>query len=50
MRNMPRHQRKLSNLVSSLLDWFSQNARDLPWRRTQDPYAIWVSEIMISAI
>jgi A/G-specific adenine glycosylase len=30
-----------------LLDWFSQNARDLPWRRTRDPYAIWVSEIML---
>jgi A/G-specific adenine glycosylase len=41
------HQRKISALVSSLLDWFAQNARDLPWRRTQDPYAIWVSEIML---
>jgi A/G-specific adenine glycosylase len=30
-----------------LLDWFAQNARDLPWRRTRDPYAIWVSEIML---
>ena len=30
-----------------LLDWFSTNARDLPWRRTRDPYAIWVSEIML---
>jgi A/G-specific adenine glycosylase len=30
-----------------LLDWFSKNARDLPWRRTRDPYAIWVSEIML---
>jgi A/G-specific adenine glycosylase len=34
-------------LVSLLLDWFSRNARDLPWRRTRDPYAIWVSEIML---
>jgi hypothetical protein len=40
------HPRKISSLVSNLLDWFAQNARDLPWRRTQDPYAIWVSEIM----
>ena len=40
-------QRKTSALVASLLDWFAQNARDLPWRRTQDPYAIWVSEIML---
>ncbi len=38
---------KLSRLVSALLNWFSGNARDLPWRRTRDPYAIWVSEIML---
>lgn len=30
-----------------MLDWFATNARDLPWRRTRDPYAIWVSEIML---
>jgi A/G-specific adenine glycosylase len=30
-----------------LLSWFDKNARDLPWRRTRDPYAIWVSEIML---
>ena len=30
-----------------LLNWFDGNARDLPWRRTRDPYAIWVSEIML---
>ena len=34
-------------LVSALLDWFAAHARDLPWRRTRDPYAIWVSEIML---
>jgi len=34
-------------LVKALLDWFAQDARDLPWRRTLDPYAIWVSEIML---
>ena len=38
---------KLSRLARLLLDWFSANARDLPWRRTSDPYAIWVSEIML---
>jgi A/G-specific adenine glycosylase len=38
---------KLSRLVPLLLDWFGGNARDLPWRRTRDPYAIWVSEIML---
>jgi A/G-specific adenine glycosylase len=34
-------------LVPLLLGWFSANARDLPWRRTSDPYAIWISEIML---
>lgn len=30
-----------------LVDWFTGAARPLPWRRTTDPYAIWVSEIML---
>ena len=30
-----------------LLAWFNQNGRDLPWRRTRDPYAILVSEVML---
>src|SRR5262245_31982667 len=34
-------------LVKNLLAWFQRNARDLPWRRTRDLYAIWVSEIML---
>jgi A/G-specific adenine glycosylase len=29
-----------------LLDWFAEHGRDLPWRRTRDPYAILVSEVM----
>ena len=39
--------KKSFRLVSLLLNWFAANARDLPWRRTRDPYAIWVSEIML---
>lgn len=31
----------------ALLDWFRRQARDLPWRRTQDPYRVWLSEIML---
>jgi A/G-specific adenine glycosylase len=31
----------------ALLAWFRANQRDLPWRRTADPYAIWVSEVML---
>jgi A/G-specific adenine glycosylase len=30
-----------------LSEWFAANARDLPWRRTRDPYAILVSEVML---
>ena len=36
-----------TRIVPRLLEWFAKNARDLPWRRTKDPYAIWVSEIML---
>ena len=34
-------------LQRRLLAWFDEAARDLPWRRTRDPYAIWVSEVML---
>ena len=30
-----------------ILCWFDEQARDLPWRQTRDPYAIWISEIML---
>jgi A/G-specific adenine glycosylase len=30
-----------------LLDWYGRSRRDLPWRRVRDPYAIWVSEVML---
>jgi A/G-specific adenine glycosylase len=32
---------------AKLLAWFRRVARDLPWRRTKDPYAVWVSEVML---
>lgn len=38
------HKEKIQ---SRLLGWFEKNGRDLPWRKTRDPYAIWVSEIML---
>ena len=37
----------LQDLPGPLLAWYRANARDLPWRRTTDPYQIWVSEIML---
>jgi A/G-specific adenine glycosylase len=32
---------------AALLSWFAEHGRDLPWRRTRDPYAILVSEVML---
>lgn len=34
-------------LQQSLLAWYIHHGRDLPWRRTRDPYAIWISEVML---
>ena len=37
----------IAKLRRELLAWYAVNQRDLPWRRSTDPYAIWVSEIML---
>lgn len=37
----------VANLRRALLAWYDENARDLPFRRTRDPYAIWVAEVML---
>jgi A/G-specific adenine glycosylase len=37
----------LTHLRRALLEWYYQHGRNLPWRQTQDPYQIWVSEIML---
>lgn len=34
-------------MVTELLSWYDAGHRDLPWRRTKDPYRIWLSEIML---
>ena len=34
-------------IVSTLANWYLQHKRDLPWRETQDPYLIWISEIIL---
>ncbi len=39
--------RALTSFRKQLLAWFRQFQRDLPWRRTKDPYRIWISEIML---
>ncbi len=38
---------KIAALRTRLLEWYRCYRRDLPWRRSTDPYAIWVSEIML---
>lgn len=42
--------RQLERIQNGLLAWFAANGRDLPWRRTRDPYHILVSEIMLQQI
>lgn len=37
----------MNEVVNSLFSWFRENARDLPWRNTSNPYHIWVSEIVL---
>lgn len=39
------HQKK--DFATPLITWFKENKRDMPWRRTSDPYCIWVSEVML---
>jgi len=36
-----------SNCAEHLLSWFDNNKRSMPWRDSKDPYAIWISEIML---
>ncbi|MEM9016096.1 MAG: A/G-specific adenine glycosylase, partial [Verrucomicrobiota bacterium] len=40
-------QRQLEKFRKSLVDWFTRDGRDYPWRRTSDPYRILVSELML---
>lgn len=37
----------LTKFSQILLNWYEENARELPWRNHPDPYAVWVSEIML---
>ncbi len=40
-------RRTVRNIRRSLLEWYRRRRRDLPWRRTSDPWRIWVSEVML---
>ena len=35
------------DFTETILHWYADNGRDLPWRRTRDPYAVWLSEIIL---
>ena len=35
------------SFTTTILEWFKENGRSLPWRETRDPYAIWLSEIIL---
>ena len=37
----------MPSLSDIILAWYDSRGRDLPWRRTRDPYAIWLSEIIL---
>jgi len=36
-----------TSFQTHLIQWFEQNKRDMPWRKTSDPYHIWISEVML---
>ena len=38
---------EVRTLHRQVLGWYRRNRRDLPWRRTRDPYRIWISEVML---
>ena len=38
---------RIEELRHALLSWYLDHRRDMPWRRTRDPYAVWISEIML---
>lgn len=38
---------RIMTISEILVSWYESNKRDLPWRRTQDPYCIWISEVIL---
>ncbi|RME42136.1 MAG: A/G-specific adenine glycosylase, partial [Chloroflexi bacterium] len=40
-------RQKSSEIVRRLLTWYERHQRDLPWRQSDDPYRIWVAEVML---
>ncbi len=44
---MTEKKQNYQRLPERLLNWYKKNARDLPWRQNQDPYRVWLSEVML---
>lgn len=44
---MPLAPSEITAIRKGLLAWYADHRRDLPWRRSSDPYAVWVSEVML---
>lgn len=47
MKKLSTETRLKEGFADALISWYKANGRDLPWRRTRDPYRIWLSEIML---
>ncbi len=47
LRSAAAIDKDLPNFRRALLAWYGRHRRDLPWRKTRDPYRIWISEIML---
>jgi A/G-specific adenine glycosylase len=47
MARQDQDRAKIARLRRRLIEWYERNRRDLPWRNSNYPYAIWVSEIML---
>ena len=46
-KTMASTQARSRDFAAALTEWYRRCRRDLPWRHTGDPYAIWVSEVML---
>ena len=46
-RDVPLAARRVKSFRRTLLTWYDQHHRDLPWRRDRDPYRVWISEVML---
>lgn len=38
---------QMNNFTKAIIQWYTHNKRDLPWRETSDPYKIWISEVIL---